>query len=108
MKNFRSEEKIGVRDFKGKMGICCFRYFCFFLVYMVVLLPFDIILSGGPSVWFNQEEITVTADIVNTLISILLIPFSVGIPSVFSFNTPTRNSKAIRAVYDLCGIRKPR
>ena len=75
--NFRNEET-GVRGFKGKMGICCFRYFCLLLSLYGSSAPFEIILSGGPSVWFNQEETTVTADIFNILISVLLIPFSVA------------------------------
>ena len=63
---------------KGKWGFVVLGTFVFFLVYMVVPLVFEIILSGGPSVWFNQEETTVTADIFNILISVLLIPFSVA------------------------------
>ena len=45
---------------------------------MLVPLLIEIILSGGPSAWFNQEETTVTADIFNILISVLLIPFSIA------------------------------
>lgn len=63
---------------KGRWGFAVLGTFLFFLVYMVVPLFFDILLSGGPSVWLNQEEPTVTADLVNTLISILLIPFSIA------------------------------
>ena len=63
---------------KGKWGFVVLCTFVFFLVSTVVPLLFEIILSGGPSVWFYQEETSVTADIINILISLLLIPFSVA------------------------------
>ncbi len=71
-------KKQALGTLKGKWGLVVLCTFVFFLVNMVLPLPFDIILNGGLSVWFNQGETTGTADIFNILISVLLIPFSVA------------------------------
>ena len=62
---------------KGKWGLVVLGTFVFFLVNMVVPLPFDIILSGGRAYGLIGRD-NVTADIFNILISVLLIPFSVA------------------------------
>ena len=89
---------------KGKWGFVVLGTFVFFLVYMVVPLPFDIILSGGLSVWFNQEETTVTADIFNILISVLLIPFSVAFYWFFLSISRSETPQLSDVVYDLCRL----
>ena len=89
---------------KGKWGLVVLGTFVFFLVYMVVPLPFEIILSGGPSVWFNQEETTVTADIFNILISVLLIPFSIAFYWFFLSISRSETPKLSDVVYDLCRL----
>ena len=78
---------------KGKWGFVVLCTFIFFLVSAVVPLPFEIILSGGLSEWFYQEETTVTADIFNILISVLLIPLSIAFYWFFLSISRSENPK---------------
>jgi uncharacterized membrane protein len=63
---------------RGKWGLAVLATFVFFLIYMVVPMIIEMALSGGVNAWSNPEQRATGANIVNIIISLILIPFSIA------------------------------
>ncbi|MDR7002067.1 DUF975 family protein [Neobacillus niacini] len=63
----------------GKWGLCVLLTFILFLLNFFLPSIIEMILKGGPAEWFNQEETPISADIASIIISIVLIPFTIGV-----------------------------
>lgn len=64
---------------KGNWGIAVLLSFIVFLVNLILPTLVEIILSGGISEWWSQEQTDPGASFVGTIISFALIPFSVAV-----------------------------
>ncbi|WP_371261515.1 DUF975 family protein [Bacillus sp. MUM 116] len=64
---------------KGKWGLGVLLTFIVFLLNLLLPTVIEMIMSGGPAEWINQENTPAGANIVSTIISIALIPFTIGV-----------------------------
>ena len=64
---------------KGNWGTALALSLIMFLVSIVIPTTLEIMLSGGWAEWSNQEVTPIWASAMDMLISILIIPFSIGI-----------------------------
>ncbi|MDM5360251.1 DUF975 family protein [Peribacillus sp. ACCC06369] len=62
----------------GKWGTAVSLMLLFFLINIILPLIVEVIVSGGFSQWFMQEETPVWSDIFSTVLSIALIPLTIS------------------------------
>lgn len=68
-----------LQSLKGEWGLVVLLSFIMFIMYYIFPTIIEIIVSGGFTEWFNQEDTPIGAAIVNLIIIILQIPFSIGV-----------------------------
>ncbi|MFJ7829302.1 DUF975 family protein [Peribacillus sp. NPDC097284] len=64
---------------KGNWGTAVALSLIMFLLTMVLQTVIEVIFSGGWSAWYEQDVAPIGVSAFNTLLSILLIPFSIGV-----------------------------
>ncbi len=74
-----SIKQLARTSLKGKWGIACGLTFIVFLITSVIPWAVDVLLSGGFSNWFSQEEPSLAAETANVIISIIFIPLSISV-----------------------------
>ncbi|TDK60980.1 DUF975 family protein [Bacillus salipaludis] len=64
---------------KGKWGLGVLLTFVLFLLNFLLPTLVEMMMSGGPAEWIKQEDTSPGGSFVSTLITIALIPFTVGV-----------------------------
>ncbi len=66
------------QSLKGNWGLVVGLTFIMFIIVVIVPTIFEVIFSGGFTTWMHQENTPFGASLVNFIITILLIPLSIG------------------------------
>ncbi|HWI46980.1 MAG TPA: DUF975 family protein [Rummeliibacillus sp.] len=68
-----------LQSLKGNWGLVVLLSFIMFMIYFIFPTIVEIILSGGFNAWINQDTTPLGASVVNLIITISLIPLSIGV-----------------------------
>lgn len=93
-------KKQSLQCLKGNWGLAVLISFITFILAYIVPTIVEIILSGGFNAWFNQDTTPLGADVVNLIITLLLIPFSIGV-YWFYLSLVRKNNPAFSTIFSV-------
>ena len=78
MDNYQIKEHARI-SLKGNWGLAILPNFLVFLILGGLTTGVEIAMSGGFTIWLNQDETPASADLINMIISFALMPLSVSV-----------------------------